>query len=295
MSNDLVEIFGFAATDVTKTARKHWKMGSCPFILRACTKENHDSSVIYGTCSVTSTKGDVVICPNRFYEKNYTHLRSVSDDCFPGVKFMMYNEFLAHSGSEPIVVALGHNSGKEVKLSQHFSMDWILALIIDGHLIEYTGIEVQSIDITNNYRDAWYSYRDLEANEDTRIVASEHGLNWANVHKRIIPQLIRKGAIFARSSLVKTGMHFIVPEVVYQKFEDVIGSDIPLLKTHGPGQITVRTYELSPPVSPGKQRELLLKRKIHFSLNEFSRRFVEGPSFISGEDLDNAVKRVLRI
>lgn len=40
-------------------------------------------------------------------------------------------------------------------------MDWVLAHISEAKLVEYVGIEVQSIDITGNYRDAWHSYKNF--------------------------------------------------------------------------------------------------------------------------------------
>ena len=90
------------------------------------------------------------------------------------------------------------HSGHEINLRGKLSMDWVLAKIEDGTLLEYTGVEVQSIDITGNYRDAWYAYKNLAANRSKPIPSSAHGMNWANVHKRLIPQIIRK-SIFSAS------------------------------------------------------------------------------------------------
>jgi hypothetical protein len=55
-------------------------------------------------------------------------------------------------------------------------MDWVLAKIVDGSLAEYIGVEVQSIDITGNYRDAWYAARDRK----TEFPPSAHGLYTAS-------------------------------------------------------------------------------------------------------------------
>ena len=100
----------------------------------------------------------------------------------------------------------------------------MLALLEDESLIDYAGLEIQTMDITGNYRENWRSYKELPKYNNSNIVESEHGINWANVHKRLIPQLIRKGSVFKKSSVCKKGLHFVLPEVVYQKFEDVIGS-----------------------------------------------------------------------
>ncbi len=293
-NKDIVEVFGYAPDDLSKTCRSLWKLAACPFVDKACTKSNHDKTVIYGTCSVTSPYGDCVICPNRLYERKYASLKKVADDAFgAGIEFLTYEDFIPRRNEvSDCIVALGQTSGKEVKLGTSFSMDWVLARIKDGELIGYAGIEVQSIDITGNYRDNWYAYKNLK-DDSTVIPKSGHGMNWANVHKRLIPQLIRKGLIYSRSDLVSSGLYFILPDIVYKKFEGVIGSDIPLVTKKASDVFTVHTYSLSPPVEHGQQRHILLERELRFELKEFSNRFVSGANLPSGYELDNAVRRVL--
>lgn len=293
---DLVEIFGYAPDDLSSSCRSLWNLGACPFINKACTKTNHDKSIVYGTCSVTSPYGDCIICPNRLYANRYECLRKVAGEVFgEDLPFFTYEEFIPIRGDGgSCVVALGHNSGKEVNISGQLSMDWVLTKIHDGELIEYVGVEVQSIDITGNYRDAWYAYKNLDV-ATTKVPPSEHGMNWANVHKRLIPQLIRKGLIYSRSSLVKQGLYFILPDIVYQKFEDVIGRDIRKKRMTSNDILTVHTYGLSPEALSGEQRDLVLKRNLKFTLSEFSKRFISGAHLPSGDDLDDAVRRVLGI
>lgn len=293
-NKDLVEIFGYAPDDLTQSVRSLWNLGACPFINKACSKSNHDSSVVYGTCSVTTTFGDCIICPNRLYEKDYATLRAVAEDAFGKMaEFVLFDEYIRRRDESGIfVVALGQNSGKEVKIGRSLSMDWVLAKIENNQLIEYVGIEVQSIDITNNYRDAWYAYKNLTPNTKT-IPPSEHGMNWANVHKRLIPQIIRKGVVYSNSKLVKAGLYFVLPDIVYRKFEDIIGADIPLVTTKGANVLTIHTYDLSPPTKHSQQRTLVNTRKIRVSLDEFSQRFISGPNLPTGDELDQAVKRIL--
>lgn len=290
---DLVEVFGYSPDDLTEEARSLWRLGACPFTLAPCTKSNHDQTITYGTCSVTSTFGECIICPNRLYENNYESLRRVASENFSDdIPFLTYSEYVKNRGViKDCVVALGLSSGKEVKIKS-LSMDWVLARVINSNLDSYVGIEVQSIDITGNYRDAWHGYNNLTS-DTTTISSSGHGLNWANVHKRLIPQIIRKGLVYSRSSLVNSGLYFIVPEIVYRKFEEIIGADIPQLESAAPDVLTVHTYSLSQPGGFGKQRTLIMERKIRFSLDEFSNRFIAGANLPSGGDLDNAVRKVL--
>ena len=293
---DLVEVFGYAPDDLSKEARSLWNIGGCPFVNKACTKINHDQTITYGTCSVTSPYGDIVICPNRLYAENYRTLKRVSDDAFGNIPFLLFDEYVSKRGTvNECIVALGKNSGKEVQVGRHLSMDWVLARILDTQLVEYVGIEIQSIDITGNYRDAWHGYKNLPNSNISvdKIPSSSHGLNWANVHKRLIPQLIRKGVIYSRSDLVKKGLYFVLPEIVYKKFEDVIGSDIPTVTNASHETLTVFTYSLGSSVPSGQHRELVEVRKLRFTLDEFSGRFISGPNLPAGEELDKAVKRVL--
>jgi hypothetical protein len=293
---DLAEIFGYAPDDLSKSARVLWKLGACPFINGPCIKHNHDKSIIYGTCSVKGDGGDVVICPYRLYANNYQSVRDVARDAFDkGVPFKMYGEYIAKRGEiDECVVAIGQNSGKEIRLGNTLSMDWILAHIKDGELKDYAGIEVQSIDITGNYRDAWHAYHNLPRNPKAVIPQSGHGLNWANVHKRLIPQLIRKGLVYSRSSLVKRGLYFVVPDAVFKKFEAVLG-DLPQVADARTDTITVFAYGLGAEVGAGQQRKLVMKRKSRFLLKDLSEKFISGATLPSGKDLDEAVKSMLQI
>lgn len=289
---DIVEVFGYAPNDTSTQSRSLWRIGACPFVQIPCTKKNHENTVTYGTCSVTTPYGDCVICPNRLYVDNFRVLRKVSRDAFGEIPFYTYAEYVAHRDeTAPRVVALGMHSGHEINLRSSCSMDWVLAKVENCQLVEYTGIEVQSIDITGNYRDNWYAYKNIS--EGMTIPKSEHGLNWANVHKRLIPQIIRKSLIYSRSSLVHSGLYFVVPDIVYQKFEDVIGADIPLVEQKGSDVITVHTYELGEAVPEGQIRELRLVRELRFKMEEFSRRFISGPNLPKAEELDGAIRAAL--
>jgi hypothetical protein len=92
---DIVEIFGYAPDDLSNVSRSLWSLGACPFIEKACTKTNHDQTIIYGTCSVTSPYGDCIICPNRMYENRYASLKRVAIDAFgDSLEFLTYEEYI---------------------------------------------------------------------------------------------------------------------------------------------------------------------------------------------------------
>lgn len=296
-SNTLIEIFGHNPDDGTENTRLLWEAGVCPFTMTACKKINHSSGIVYGTCSARTGSREVIICPNRLYANKYEVIRRVSEESFGGIPFLMFSEYWENRDdyiTQDVVVALGQNSGREIKLGTSLSMDWVLARIKNGKLLEYVGIEVQSIDITGNYRDNWHYYKRQDYLNEVDVPCSENGYNWANVHKRLIPQLIRKGQIYANSKLVRHGLFFILPEVVYQKFESVLG---PLAYASGPskGVMTVHTYELGDPVSNGNIRLLRRVRNISFLETDFANAFIAGLNLPSGDMLDDSVRRLLGV
>ena len=249
VGKDIVELFGFSPDDQHQSAKDHFTTKKCPFVGTQCSKTNHDQSVIYGVCSVSNgirqgQHQDVMVCPKRMYQNNYEMFDGVIHDVWGSSTELIVGgdtESLRRKmklAQEP-VVAFGHASGNEISVNSNgrLSMDWVLqSYKTDEDLAgekfgvadEFVGIEVQSIDITGNYRDNWRSYSDQKTNptaigsNSLLVPVSGHGLNWANVHKRLIPQIIRKGNIYKRIERC-VGFYFLVPEIVYQVFEEVIG------------------------------------------------------------------------
>jgi len=293
----LTEIFGHAPADPSPDARMLWDTGMCPFTSTTCGKINHNSGIVYGTCSAAAGNNTVIICPNRLYANKYNCIREVAKEAFGDRRMVMFNEYWEtrnQMGSEELVVALGQNSGREVRLKTSLSMDWVLALVKDRKLVEYVGIEVQSIDITGNYRDNWHYFKHQQYLQGTRQPPSENGYNWANVHKRLIPQLIRKGLIYASSDLVNHGLFFILPEIVYQRFEGIVGQ-IEANESPTKEVMTIHTYELSDPVPHGHIRDLRRVRTVKFFAKDFAAAFIAGVSLPGGGQLDQSVRALLNV
>lgn len=233
--NDLCEIFGYAPDDVTDAARKQWKRQECPFVGGTCVKHSHpragQSPVIFGSCSVVNKLGnglkeEVILCPQRLYANTYETLKAcVKDAVGKDLPVLLAGDEAginnAKSGFDDYVILLGQKSGGEVSLSGKvsLSLDWVMVRITKGSINTAIPCEVQSIDITGNYHDNWRAY----AEEREEIPNSSHGMNWANVWKRLIPQIILKGAVAKTSTLCKMGSYFVLPDRVYQQFEKLIG------------------------------------------------------------------------
>jgi hypothetical protein len=302
--NDLCEIFGYAPDDFTEAAQKQRASQLCPFIPTRCIKHSHPQQgqvTVYGSCSVVNkTKNgteEIIICPQRLYANEYQVLKSIVYDALQTtLPFYTADIFAQYKRVQQLpdeyIVILGHNSGKEIALSNpgfiSLSLDWVLAHIVADTVQEIFPCEVQSIDITGNYYANWLAYQQRKK----EIPDSEHGMNWANVWKRLIPQIILKGAIASTSALCKYGFYFIVPDRVFRQFEKLVGEVIPLSHAEK-GCLTVVTYELGLPVSPGAIRSLVQKRIVRMRLTDFAAAFASGKQLPSGAQLDDAVKRVL--
>ncbi len=303
--NDLCELFGYAPNDRSDAAQKHWDAKDCPFVGGQCIKHSHpsgnDPPLVYGSCSVTnrlssSKREDVIICPQRLYADNYRTLRDCARDAGIGGTIYLAKEYaLAKNiGSLPpeYCVLLGKNSGREIELRNpgviEMSLDWVMAYVRSTKLEMVVPCEVQSIDTTGNYRNNWDAY----AYQRAVVPSSKHGMNWANVWKRLIPQLIMKSAVAARSALCTKGTYFVVPTRVYEQFKKVVG-DVAQREAPGPGIITVMKYSLDEEVAPGEHRHLVHCGMERMLAVDFAQSFASGRQLPMGEQLDIRVKEAL--
>ncbi len=285
--NDLAEIFGYEPDDKSDLARRQWKSQKCPFVGNTCIKHSHprsgESPTIFGTCSVVNSKGgknpeEVILCPQRLYADNYQTLRACGADACTGDPILVMASDgarvaeLAESGAH-YGVMFGSRSGSEVQLkgTVSVSLDWVIAILDGFALRTIVPVEVQSIDITGNYHACWEAY----SVERMRVPNSKHGMNWANVWKRLIPQILLKGAIAGTSRLCRAGSYFVLPDRVYKQFEKLVG-EVPAQDKPGVGVLTVMTYDLGPPVGHGKMRQLIRSRVVRMKLKDFAESFASG-------------------
>ncbi len=302
---DLAEIFGFSPDDRSTKSRKQWKTQACPFVGGTCIKHSHPDSagnfVVYGTCSVLNKTREgieeVITCANRLYANDYQIFRDVIQDSFPKSKLLTADEYRTKSKKKRLpkncCVLLGQKSGKEVIVQRKgvvkLSIDWTIAHLASGKLEEIIPVEIQSIDTTGNYRDCWRAYSE----ERDEIPISKHNMNWANVWKRQIPQLILKGAVANDSKRCTKGLFFITPDRVYDQFEKIIGSKVPKQPKPGPGILSIRTYSLGKPRRAGTHRDLDLIRKLSIKISDFVQSFGSGAEMPSGKTYEIKVEQVL--
>lgn len=266
MAGFIYEWFGYALEDTSEAALSVANSQHCPFLRQVCTKQLKDGKIA-GVCSIQTLQGQrVICCPIRLYAQDYEILRLLTSAVFGGDFPIMAGSAarcFAVSHQQKCVAVFGQGWGGEIRIPgkssrSHYSVDWVLALISEtGELIEFVAVEVQTIDTTGNY------HRSLAAAlADRSRVKSSVGLNWANVTKRIIPQLIQKGQILQREEKCQKGLFFVCPSLVLAKIFERLGGvealpDHPLQKA----SITFVAYDFDEVGAiPGEPHPLRIQR-----------------------------------
>jgi hypothetical protein len=246
----------------------------------------------------------VIVCPKRLYAKKFAVLASIAHDLWgTSANEVFVGGTLTDLRARAVkvaapVVAFGQGSGTEISVTANvdLSIDWVLQRYANegGQLRaqDFVCIEVQSIDTTGNYIANRAAYMSLtNPAQRIRIPPSGHGLNWANVHKRLVPQLIRKGNI---TKLAKrcAGFFFVVPDSVYKAFENVIGT-IPFEQKPGRDVLSVITYSPGAFVPPGEIRDLTKIRTLHYKHDILAHAFITHTDPTATDSLDRKLKYLL--
>lgn len=253
MSGYISEFYGYRAEDVSQNAQSIAIRQLCPFTSKTCSKILARDRVISGVCAIkqkTANSPSVICCPIRLYAENYKMLREVSEKAFSCTLNLYSGRAAVEKAKEEggAIAVFGHGWGGELRLPQRqgqgaYFVDWVLArLDAQGDLVEFTAIEVQTIDTTGNYREARKNLLD-----GRKITADTVGLNWENVSKRIIPQLIYKGQVLQREDLCRSGLFFVCPSPVYERVLNRLGGKhkIPIFPTQ-PASIHFIAYDYLP-------------------------------------------------
>jgi hypothetical protein len=249
VAGHISDFFGYLATDRSEAAISAAHNQHCPFLDDTCIKTLSDG-LISGACAIKPvTSRSVICCPVRLYADDYRILRDVADVAFsPGLDLVAGPASIrqARLRGAPVIGVFGKRWGGELRLpkrggSGNYFVDWILALIDpERGLTEFVAVEVQTIDTTGNYRPSRTSLLDVSR----RVVPSTAGLNWENVNKRILPQLIYKGQVLQREEDCRKGLFFVCPTPVYGKIMDRLGGQEGLTEYHfQPGAITFLGYD----------------------------------------------------
>ena len=147
----------------------------CPFLKTECTKRSTSlGKEPYPLCSVRRNieheSKQICVCPKRFYSVNF--LNDVVSKCWPG-----------EPPTKPLIAS-------EVKMTGFGNVDFVIAdEAQDGGISQFLSVELQAVDISGSVMPA---YKALRANKDLDHRPT-YGMNFGNVYKRFVTQLIRKG------------------------------------------------------------------------------------------------------
>lgn len=304
MAARVTEFFGFPPLDTA--ARSYVDNGTCPFIKENCIKPKH------GACSIQQVRASepVICCPNRMYANSYAILADVAETAF-GQPCRLISPAEARDATdegrklETEVVVFGHNWGQELPLprppgaeggeGKKYYVDWILTRIDStGELLEFTAVEVQTIDTTGNYREqseAFFRGKEFVDSKSRNPGFSNAGLNWENVNKRILPQIIYKGHVLRRERKCSKGLFFVCPEQVYDRIRDRLGGE--LHEYHpGDGTITFRSYKLGDELS-GQHRPLDFSGQFTTTVDQVALAFTSPMNLPQMNVYENAIAGAL--
>lgn len=229
MSGHISEFFGYRSEDKSSTALEQAAKKRCPFLADTCTKRLGREHQPSGACAVRQQSANapsIICCPIRLYADDYRILREIAVDAFHADLGLYAGKVAVEAAKKEggAIAVFGHGWGGELRLPKRqgvgsYFVDWVLARLDGkGKLSEFTAIEVQTVDTTGNYHDSRAALV-----RDRSIVKSSVGINWENVSKRIIPQIIYKGQVLQREDLCKTGLYFVCPAPVYDRVLDRLG------------------------------------------------------------------------
>lgn len=165
MSSFISEFFGYRAEDNSQKALEAAVGRKCPFTATACSKILSRLKLPSGVCSIrqkTEGSPSVICCPLRMYADDYAMLKKVARMAFRK-NFNLYAGRVAVEKAKAeggAVAVFGKGWGGELRLPQRkgtgaYFVNWVLARIDGkGGLVEFTAIEVQTIDTTGNYQNA---------------------------------------------------------------------------------------------------------------------------------------------
>lgn len=273
MPLSIVELFGYAPEDGTAAAQLPRKTSNCPFVVGRCIKQ-FKSGLVSGACTLKpSTLGSVICCPNRMYGNNYQILLEVAVDAF-GEGMRLCRKATEAVGDGKDVVVFGKHWGKELRLPNRrkgggYFIDWILARLgPDKMLAEFVAVEVQTMDTTGSYEAQVHRF--LKTGK--LLQDKQSNINWENVSKRILPQIIFKGHVLRQEALCKKGMYFICPSPVFERILTRLGGNLRPYHPQ-PGALTLRHYNIGQPVDAGNIRPLEFQGQITTTVDQVALAF----------------------
>ncbi|MFB2896354.1 hypothetical protein ACE1CI_25880 [Aerosakkonemataceae cyanobacterium BLCC-F50] len=151
---------------------------NCPFLARKCLKNRKsEPEITIGTCTVSYGKQarNIIICPFRLLERSQIFM-----DC--------------------IHLLTLHEPGNELRIVPEISVpggsiDYCLASVRSGKVIDFVGIELQTLDTTGTVwpeRQRFLQNHGIEVRDADVTSGKSFGMNWKMTAKTILMQLHHK-------------------------------------------------------------------------------------------------------
>lgn len=172
----VVELFGVSTANQDTKWEEILKNQICPFTKKRCYKvRKSEPSISIGTCTVRygSENVPVIICPNRLLQK-----RKVFMDCLHLLQL--------------------HQPGNDIHVVPEItvpggSIDYIIASVKNGKVVDFVGVEFQTLDTTGTVwpqRQKFLKDKGFEVAEPD--MSKSYGMNWKMTAKTILIQLHHK-------------------------------------------------------------------------------------------------------
>lgn len=168
-----LEFYGIAVTDpVSSGLRSGLQREECPFLHRRCIKQRKsDNKQTIGACIVGyKNQSSLVICPHRFLQSHTIFLDCIS--------------LLEAKGRYFVVPEIAIPGG---------SVDYFLLVKRGGEIVDYLGIEIQSLDTTGS-GGIWSAREDVRQGRLSKSYS--YGINWKMSAKTILIQMSHKAGTF---------------------------------------------------------------------------------------------------
>lgn len=214
----------------------------CPFINSVCRKKGHWTTDPYPVCTVVhgSKKRQICVCPKRFFH----------DD--------LVSDVLTHcwTGERPQNPQVAY----EVSMADFGTVDFVIADIDpeNNSVRDFISVELQAVDLSGSVEPAYSAI----VNNTLLDKKPSFGVNWGNVRKRYVSQLISKAFYHHHWN---TRMVAVMQTALYEEFRKYIPFD-ELPSDKGNVVFMLYDYQADPERGDGYLK-LVLNRSVATSHN----------------------------
>lgn len=196
------------------------------------------------------------------------------------------------------IFVFGKKWGKELRVPNRrknggYFVDWVLAQVDENqNLQDFVAVELQTMDTTGSYE---RQVRELLGEDVSSIETKQSSLNWENVAKRILAQLIYKGHVLHQEPLCTKGLFFICPKPVYERsILSRLGGQLQTYAKPHPGTLTFRWYDLGPEVPPGEYRKLVFSGQLTTTVHQVELAFTAPSNLPPAGVYEQAIRAELK-